>query len=310
MDLKYLYDVRKKKYACLSILDLGTVKHQAVMIKTRRSDYVAAKSLKHWILQFGVPDKVVHDQGGEFEQSFALLMEQFSIPTDGGILGVMVQAVVDEHQVEGYSGMRLALPAATAAKNATISKEGFTPDQRVFGKECVWPSLTDEDEKLGFAEGLSTESEVARVHRMRTSARIALLRQDVREKLRRAILRKPAAAVMEYVPGAQIYFWTPKRDTARYKTGGEWRGPATVLVKEQGKRYFCSWRGRLLLLAPENMRMATGEEMMMTEQVKDEVVDAADMLRDPMRSNVFQDLRTEKEGDSKETSCTCTRSSS
>ena len=326
VDLKYLYDVRKKKYACLSSLDLGTVKHQAVMIKTRRSDYVAAKFLKHWILQFGVPDKVVHDQGGEFEQSFALLMEQFSIPTEvtaahagwqlsagerhGGILGVMVQAVVDEHQVEGYSGMRLALPAATAAKNATISKEGFTPDQRVFGKECVWPSLTDEDEKLGFAEGLSTESEVARAHRMRTSARIALLRQDVREKLRRAILRKPAAAVMEYVPGAQIYFWTPKRDTARYKTGGEWRGPATVLVKEQGKRYFCSWRGRLLLLAPENMRMATGEEMMMTEQVKDEVVDAADMLRDPMRSNVFQDLRTEKEGDSKETSCTCTRSSS
>lgn len=126
---------------------------------------------------------------------------------------------------------------------------------------------------------------------MRTSARIALLRQDVREKLRRSILRKPAAAVTEYVPGSQIYFWTPMRDKARYRTGGEWRGPATVLVKEQSKRYFCSWRGRLLLLAPENMRMATREEMMMTEHVKDEVVEAADILRDPVRSNVFQDLR-------------------
>ena len=307
IDLKYLYDVRKKKYACLSILDLGTVKHQATMIKTRRSDYVATKFLKHWIMLFGVPEKVVHDQGGEFEQSFALLMEQFSIPTEvtaahagwqlsagerhGGILGVMVQAVVDEHQVEGYRGMRLALAAATAAKNATISREGFTPDQRVFGKECVWPSLTDEDEKMGFAEGLSTESEVARAHRMRTSARISLLRQDVREKLRRAILRKPAAAVVEYVPGAQIYFWTPMRDKARYRTGGEWRGPATVLVKEKSKRYFCSWRGRLLLLAPENMRMATREEMSMSETVKDEVADLGDMLRDPTKSNVFQDLR-------------------
>ena len=43
LDLKYLYDSRKKKYVCLSILDLGTIKHDAIMLKNRRSDYVAEK---------------------------------------------------------------------------------------------------------------------------------------------------------------------------------------------------------------------------------------------------------------------------
>jgi len=65
-------------------------------------------------------------------------------------------------------------------------------------------------------------------------------------------------------------------------------------VQEKHKRYFVSWRGRLLLLAEENLRMATREEMAMSETMKDEVVDLQGILRDPMQANTFQDLRGEK----------------
>ena len=90
--------------------------------------------------------------------------------------------------------------------------------------------------------------------------------------------------------GAQIYFWTPQ--FKRYTSGrGQWRGPTTVLVQEQQKKYFVSWRGRLLLLAQENMRLATPEELALTEPVKEDVLDIQELLRDPTRSNIYQDLR-------------------
>ena len=74
IDIKYVYDSRKKKYACLSMLDIGTMKHDAVMVKTRQSAYVAKKFYRHWIGQYGPPEKITLDQGGEFEKTFNLYM--------------------------------------------------------------------------------------------------------------------------------------------------------------------------------------------------------------------------------------------
>ena len=34
-----------------------------------------------------------------------------------------------------------------------------------------------------------------------------------------------------------------------------------MVVKEATKRYFISWRGRLLLLAEENLRLASKDEL-------------------------------------------------
>ena len=306
LDLKYLYDSRKKKYVCLSILDLGTIKHDAIMLKNRRSDYVAEKFLRHWIALYGCPAQVTHDQGGEFEQSFHALLEDLAIPSKvtgahaawqlsagerhGATLGVMFQAIVDEHGITGYTQMKKALSCAVMAKNATLTKDGYTPNQRVFGVEHKWPSLTADDVGMSFVQGLSADSEVARAHKMRTTARVALIRQDVRDKLRRTLLRKPPTATGPFVSGAQIYFWVPQ--LKRYnRDSGQWRGPATVLVQEQQKRYFVSWRGRLLLLAEENMRLATPEELALSEPVKEDVLDIQELLRDPTRSNIYQDLR-------------------
>ncbi len=293
------------------MLDLGTVKHGCVMIKTRRSDYVAGKFMRHWIMIYGVPKKVTHDQGGEFEQSFVQMLEAYAITSEvtaahagwqlaagerhGEIMGTLISAIVAEHGIEGYRSMKLAVAAAAAAKNATLTRDGFTPNQRVYGTECRWPSLNDEDCAPSFAEAVSTESEVARSHKMRITARIALLRQDVREKMRRTILRKPAVSQGPFSPGTQVYFWTPgvKSRYSRNR-GSVWRGPATVLIQEKHKRYFVSWRGRLLLLAEENLRLATGEELALTEPVRDETLDLQGMLRDPSRSNTYHDLRDMK----------------
>lgn len=152
--------------------------------------------------------------------------------------------------------------------------------------------MTEEEPGLSFVEALDTNTEAARAHRMRMIARVALIRQDIKDKMRRTILRKPHTAQGPFLPGTQVYFWTPTLNRARYRPGGQWRGPGTILVREQQKRYFVSWRGRLLLLAEENLRLATKEELTLTEPVREEMVDLQGVLRDPMRDNSYEDMRS------------------
>ena len=46
----------------------------------------------------------------------------------------MLGAIVNEHSLEGYGALKEGLAAATAAKNSTMTRDGYTPNQRVL----VW----------------------------------------------------------------------------------------------------------------------------------------------------------------------------
>ena len=48
----------------------------------------------------------------------------------------------EEHGIEGYRSLKEALACACMAKNATVTRNGFTANQRVFGSDCTWPSQT------------------------------------------------------------------------------------------------------------------------------------------------------------------------
>ena len=139
----------------------------------------------------------------------------------------MVQAIVDEHGCEGFTALQEALAAACVAKNSTLTRDGYTPNQRVYGFECRWPSLLDESSSPSFCR------------RTFNRARSEPSAQDA-EKGRRAILRKPHTSEGPFLPGTRVYFWVPSTTKGRYRKGGLWRGPSTVLIKEQGKRYFIS----------------------------------------------------------------------
>ena len=65
VDVRYLLDARGKKYPVLSIVDVGTLKHDCHLIKTRRSDYTAKKFFRRRVTAYGPPKAVTHDQGGE-----------------------------------------------------------------------------------------------------------------------------------------------------------------------------------------------------------------------------------------------------
>ena len=292
VDLKFVQDVAGKAHAALSMVCAGTTFHRAAVLKTKTARYVARKFLRHWVSQFGPPLHVVHDQGGEFEREFAQYLEDMSISADvtgshapwqlavgerhGGLLGVAWQAAIVEHRAEGRADIKTALDAAVLAKNTTITRSGFTPYQTVYGLLPRDPAsvLADDDEtNLTAHQALGFQGETGRAASMRHSAKIALLKLDASDKLRRAITRGPPqkGRDFEFLPGTRIYFWEPAPGKGRNRADpGRWRGPALTLIREKHNRYFVSWHGRLLLLAGENMRPASSEESAAFDIIHDE----------------------------------------
>ena len=279
-DLKYLRDFRGVVYVALSVIDEATNYHLAKLLRNREPAHVAAKFMSMWVGLFGPPQRIRLDQGGEWETDFIQLLEAHAIHSEfvgshspwsngyaerhGALLGVAVQANVDEKQLTGRAQMKLGLSCACQAKNGIISRGGHSAHYLVFGRQAAYPELLDDEvwsrKSLGFA--LSIEGEVSRAAELRAAAKVALLRGDVLEKIRRALRRAPAGERRQYAPGELIYFWSPaKPKDRRYRRDlGSWRGPAVVLMPEGAERYFISWRGRCLLVSAPNIKGATVEE--------------------------------------------------
>ena len=281
LDLKYQHDMSNQSYVALSIVDGATSYHVARLLRTRDPAHVAQKFLSGWIGVYGIPNEVVCDQGGEFETEFIGLLESYAIASrmtgsyapwqngfverHNGLLGVAWTAIIEEQRLSVRQAMKSSLACALQAKNMTITRRGYSAQTLVFGREAFLPELLEEEiwSSSTLGQSLAVESEVARQAEMRAAARVALLRGDVLEKLRKALRRAPSGArTRSFVPGEFVYFWSPQTGKkARYRqTVGAWRGPAIVLVPEGSGRYFVSWRGRCLLLAVANMKPASLEE--------------------------------------------------
>ena len=101
---------------------------------------------------------------------------------------------------------------------------------------------------------------------------MALLERDVTDKVRRALLRKAPTVTAELVPGTRVYFWSAHPTKGRQRQDAErWRGPATVIAKEAHTRYYLSWRGQVLLVAREQLRLVTSLEASSAKHVREDV---------------------------------------
>ena len=129
----------------------------------------------------------------------------------GGILGTIWNKMVKQFGIEGRSSAKFLLNLCTQAKNATLTRNGMSPEQAVFGRSLRWPLVgtTDEDE-IPLA-ALGTDGEAWLASQIRAAARMALLSRDASDKIRRATLRRAPGVVGELAPGTRIYFWSPHR---------------------------------------------------------------------------------------------------
>lgn len=67
MDLKYVKLSERKQWVALSMIDAGTCRHAAVLLKDRQPRHVVRRMIEGWIRHYGCPRQIIVDQGGEFE---------------------------------------------------------------------------------------------------------------------------------------------------------------------------------------------------------------------------------------------------
>ena len=63
----------------LHIIDNGTRFSTAAVVCSKQKEEIVDTFIKHWIAVFGAPGVILSDNGGEFNNSLFLIIEQFNI---------------------------------------------------------------------------------------------------------------------------------------------------------------------------------------------------------------------------------------
>ena len=79
IDLFVLADYEGNQLSFVNILDLASTFGVVAMIPSKHPKIVWDHFFKHWITPFGVPRRLIYDQGGEFEREFGQELEVFDI---------------------------------------------------------------------------------------------------------------------------------------------------------------------------------------------------------------------------------------
>ena len=287
VDIKYLKDADNTQLIALSMVDAGTAWHVVALLRNRSAKHVAKKLLSEWFKHYGAPDTLILDQGGEFEGIFIALLEQYGIDSKttaanagwqhgiaerhGGLLGTLWAKMVHEFGIRGRTSAGIALSAIAQAKNATMTRNGMTPEQAVFGRSLAFGEQANRDDDEVVMSSLGSHGVQWKATQIRSAARMALIQRDATEKVRRAMLRQAPTVVGVLCPGSRVYFWSPNPFKARRRQDPErWRGPATVIAKEMNSRYYLSWRGQCVLVAREQIRLASSVETAAAEHIKED----------------------------------------
>ena len=167
MDLKPLNNAH-----ILHLIDLSTRYSNAVVVKSKHKDVIVKNILQHWIALFGAPNKILSDNGGEFNnQELQDMSENLNIeimtmaaesPWSNGVcerhnavIGDMVTKIVAETKCP----LDIALAWTVNAKNSLCNAYRYSPNQLVFGRNPNLPSVIND--KPPALEG-TTSSEITK----------------------------------------------------------------------------------------------------------------------------------------------------
>ena len=238
----------------INILDLTSTLGVVAMIPSKHPKVVWDHFFKHWITPFGVPRRLIYDQGGEFEGEFGQELEDLGcepMPTaaitpqqnavcerHGGIWKTHARRLLDEFSVKFVPGQMHRVTRLTAsvtwACNSAIGDSGHTPAQRVLGRGLRLPyTLLDQTGRLFVHERVTRDRTLSERIAMMSAAHrsITSLRYD--RALSRAVLARSRAHVADparqlFQVGDVVYYWSNGK--AKREWAAHWHGPAKVIV--------------------------------------------------------------------------------
>ena len=219
----------------LVIVDVATRFCAGAVMKSKSADNVVTLFFKHWISLFGTPQKLLSDNGREFNNEkvrnmadlfgIKILCTAAEAPWSNGvcerlnyILGISVKKIMDDTKCN----IEIALAWAIAARNSLHNFGGFSPNQLVFGYNPSIPNVSDSQPPM---LSLRTNSQIVadNLNAMH-SARKTFVENESSEKIKRALSHQVRS-------GYENFDDLKNGDFVYYKRNNddEWHGPGTVI---------------------------------------------------------------------------------
>ena len=180
-------------------------------------------------------------------------------------------------------GLITALNYVVPQINRTPNVCGYSPIQWAIGYTPHVPGLLMEEPEVPNPSHLQPSEQFMEKLRLQQEAGKATMQADVDRRLRRALLRKFMGQQCTLRAGDLCFYWrdAPAGSAAKLR----WRGPATVVMREEGARgpttdvYWIAHGTSLLRAAPEHVKPATMRPHEEAEQPQDPLQRARDALQ-------------------------------
>ena len=288
IDLIFVDDCSGYTWTILSILDDASTFHALARLLDRGSKGVIDKLVNGWFAYLGIPDEILTDAEGAFKSyKFDDLTEQTGIkvrfvPKDahwqlgkgerhGATVKYIFEKTASQFGITEEAEVDIALVMTADAKNSLINRSGSSPAQWMLGRNKRIPgSLMSDAENVEEMSKLTQSQKLMRIQEIRYGAMHNMLNYDSHIGLMNAMLRKGRPLRGPFEPGQRIAYWRddsglPAKDKAR-RVDIDYAGyrKGTVLSRDPtptGDYYVRSDRGRMVLVAPEQMRALEGEEL-------------------------------------------------
>ncbi|CAL1150714.1 unnamed protein product, partial [Cladocopium goreaui] len=279
IDLCFL-DLQHKQVILLNMLCWGTNFQQACICQSKNADEVVERFMSEWVKHYGPPVLLVMDRGKEFDNDklkelvgglgVGLHYTDAQSPWQnsrtekaGGILKEKILATIHATSAS-MEELPYVISEVVAGRNRYMDRFGFSPMQRVFGKNLRLPaSLLATDALNRELADASATDPIHRSWEIRDAAAREWIRKQDQGAVRRSLRAQTRTSDQQKIPaGSWVYVF---RDTPSYKG---WIGPGVTIAEDStGKSSWVSMRGRLWKASREQLRLATPEEELGAELI-------------------------------------------
>ena len=273
---------------CLNIICWGTRYQMIVPLAgTKAADVRSA--YRTWVKWFGPLKVVKPDMGSEFLGAFMYRtstdgtevdISSLESPTqnsiterEGGSFKTMFnKASLDYGPTTDTGEIFELIDTVIMMKNRLCHKGGYSAIHRVFGYTPSMPGdilMNREEESNLMHHSMIEMGDVTlqRQAKMRECAGRAFFSAECAAALRRAIASGPRK-VQHFEVGQLVYFWSVghfnkvavHHSATRRPNHQFWNGPCRVVATQYPSSVYVSYQGRLVKAAPEQLRLASGDE--------------------------------------------------
>ncbi|XP_057310466.1 uncharacterized protein LOC130648431 [Hydractinia symbiolongicarpus] len=268
MDLK---EWVKSKIRLFYLIDAATRFTLATVIRSKLPSVIIDKTMQLWIGNgFGVPGRLLADNGGEFaNEEYRDMCDNLNIevlniaacsPWQNGlcernhaIVDDCLRKILDENP---KLSLEVGLVWALNSKNSLHMNSGHSSYQLVFGRNPNLPSVLNANPPA--LEGVTVSHVFAKHINALHNAGKAFIEAEASERVRRALRHQIRSTNTQYYTGEKVYY---KRDDSP-----KWRGPAKV-IGQDGNVVFV-WQGSVYVRVPPCRLVKVGQEFSGSNQNK------------------------------------------